>query len=169
MKQTTPITKEIGDYRFYIRPFSAFTAANMTGDLANIATPMLAAIAPPAVKVLGSKDRKVLDTDLADMAPCMEGAFSGLSGDKLERISRKLLIEHKNISCEEIGTGKTVLLDQDTANEVFCGEIQDMFLLMWYVIQVNFSGFFKKLAARFGLDGDLLKGTAATSNTAPLT
>ena len=58
-----------------------------------------------------------------------------------------------------------MLLDQDTANEVFCGEIQDMFLLMWYVIQVNFSGFFKKLAARFGLDGDLLKETAATSNT----
>ena len=99
MKQTTPITKEIGDYRFYIRPFSAFTAANMTGDLANIATPMLAAIAPIAVKVLGSEDGKVLDTDLADMAPSMQGAFSGLSGDKLEKISRKLLIEHKNISC----------------------------------------------------------------------
>ena len=100
MKRLTPVVKEIGDNKFYIRPFSAFTAANMTGDLANVATPILAAIAPLVVKAVGSEDKKVLDTDVAEMAPSMQGAFSGLSGDKLERLSMKLLIEHQNISVE---------------------------------------------------------------------
>ena len=61
MKRLTPVVKEIGDNKFYIRPFSAFTAANMTGDLANVATPILAAIAPLVVKAVGSEDKKVLD------------------------------------------------------------------------------------------------------------
>ena len=169
MKQTTPVVKEIGDVRFYIRPFPAFTAANMTGDLANMATPLLAAIAPIAVKALNSKDSKVLDTDVAELAPSLQGAFSGMSGDKLERMSRKLLIDNKNISVELEGEEKAKLLTQDLANEIFCGEIQDMFILMAHVIQANFTGFFKKLAARFGLDGDLFKRFQSTSNTGPLT
>lgn len=171
MKQMTPIIKEIGDNRFYIRPFPAFTAANMTGDLANMATPMLAAIAPIAVNALNSKKegKKVLDTDVAEMAPSLQGAFSGLSGDKLERLCRKLLVEHQNISVEMPGEEKSKLLTADLANEVFCGDTQDMFVLMWHVIQVNFAGFFKKLAAQFGLDGDLLKKLQNTQNMAPLT
>ena len=169
MKQLTPIVKEIGDTKYYIRPFPAFTAANMTGDLANVATPMLAAIAPIAVKALGSEDKKVLDADIAEMAPSLQGAFSGLSGDKLEHLCRKLLVEHQNISVVPPGETSPKLLNKDLANEVFCGDIQDMFILMWYVIQVNFGGFFKNLAARFGLDGDLLKRVQNTSVTAPLT
>lgn len=169
MKQTTPIVKEIGDVRFYIRPFPAFTAANMTGDLANMATPLLAAIAPIAVKAINSENGKALDTDVAELAPSLQGAFSGMSGDKLERMSRKLLIDNKNIYVELEGEEKAKLLTQDLANEIFCEEIQDMFILMAYVIQVNFTGFFKKLAARFGLDGDLFKRFQNTSNTAPLT
>ena len=130
MKRLTPVVKEIGDNKFYIRPFSAFTAANMTGDLANVATPILAAIAPLVVKAVGSEDKKVLDTDVAEMAPSMQGAFSGLSGDKLERLSMKLLIEHQNISVETPESEKAKLLTKDLADELFCGEVEDMFVLM---------------------------------------
>ena len=169
MKRLTPVTKEIGEYTFYIRPFSAFTAANMTGDLANVATPILAALAPLVVKAVGAPDRKVLDTDVADMAPSMQGAFSGLSGDKLERLSMKLLIENKNISVEGPEIDKAKLLTKDLADELFCGEVEDMFVLMWYVIQINFSGFFRKLAARFGLVGELFQKAQTTQNSVPLT
>ena len=105
---------------------------------------MLAAIAPIAVKALGSEDKKVLDADIAEMAPSLQGAFSGLSGDKLEHLCRKLLVEHQNISVVLPGETSPKLLDKDLANEVFCGDIQDMFILMWYVIQVNFGGFFQE-------------------------
>ena len=45
MRQFKPTIKTIGENRFYIRPFPAFTAAKMTGDLAAVAAPALAAIA----------------------------------------------------------------------------------------------------------------------------
>ena len=168
MKQLTPITKSIGGNEFHIRPFPAFTAANMTGELANIATPVLAATAPMIVKLWGGGDKKLMDSDVGDLAPALSGAFSGISGDKLEHLARKLLIDHNNISVTV--NGDTKPLDQDLVNELFCSEIQDMFLLMWEVIAVNFSGFFKKLAGQFGLDGDLLKTKApSTASTAPLT
>lgn len=47
MKQFTPVVKTIGNNKFYIRPFPAFTAAKMTGDLASVAAPLLAAIRSP--------------------------------------------------------------------------------------------------------------------------
>ena len=53
MKQFKPTIKTIGENRFYIRPFPAFTAAKMTGDLAAVVAPALAAIAPVAVKYSG--------------------------------------------------------------------------------------------------------------------
>ena len=38
MRQFKPTIKTIGENRFYIRPFPAFTAAKMTGDLAAMTT-----------------------------------------------------------------------------------------------------------------------------------
>lgn len=51
---------------------------------------------------------------------------------------------------EKSPTGRVVTLDKDLADEVFCGDIQDMFILCYEVIKVNFSGFFKKLGVQFG-------------------
>lgn len=168
MKQFTPVVKKIGDNTFYIRPFPAFTAANMTGDLANIATPALAAIAPLALKVKDKKVTDLMDADISEVAPALSGAFAGLSGDELERLCKKLLTDHQTISVSQEG-GEAKLLTEDLANEIFCGDTQDMFILMWQVVSINFNGFFKKLAARFGLDGELFKKLQTTQNTAPLT
>ena len=63
MKQFTPVVKTIGNNKFYIRPFPAFTAAKMTGDLASVAAPLLAAIAPLVVKKTGD-GKKALDADM---------------------------------------------------------------------------------------------------------
>ena len=168
MKQFTPVVKKIGDNTFYIRPFPAFTAANMTGDLANIATPALAAIAPLALKVKDKKVTDLMDADISEVAPALSGAFAGLSGDELERLCKKLLTDHNNISVSQEG-GEAKPLTEDLANEIFCGDTQDMFILMWQVVSINFNGFFKKLAARFGLDGEPFKKLQTTQNTAPLT
>ena len=175
MKQFKPTIKTIGENRFYIRPFPAFTAAKMTGDLAAVAAPALAAIAPIAVKYSGDKgsggNKRTLDTDVSELAPALQGAFSGLSGDKLEYLCRELLVTHGNISVSPSGddTNNTPL-DEDTVNDLFCGGLDEMFILMFEVIKVNFSGFFKKLAAQYGLGGG--QETAeplSTANTAPLT
>lgn len=175
MKQFKPTIKTIGDNKFYIRPFPAFTAAKMTGDLAGVAAPMLAGIAPVALKYSGDKGsgsgKKSLDADISELAPALQGAFSGLSGDKLEYLCREMLVAHGNISVSIGGDDSdNKTLDDDTVNELFCGGLDEMFTLIFEVIKVNFSGFFKKLAAQYGLGGE--KGAAEPpnmQNTAPLT
>ena len=164
MKRTEVIEKVIGENRFYIKPFAAFTAANISGDLAAIVTPMIGSLAP----LLKDKEEgsDLMSMEVEDALPAISSAFSSLSGDKFERMMRKLLIDHQNISVEAEATdGNVKLMDMDIANEVFCGEVQDMFILCFEVIRINFSGFFKKLGARFGSLQEVMKKVAPESTS----
>lgn len=58
---------------------------------------------------------------------------------------KKLLIDNKNVSVESEATdGQVKVLDYDIANEVFCGDVQDMYILCFEVIRLNFKGFSRK-------------------------
>lgn len=160
MKQTEVIEKKIGENTFYIRPFGAFIAANISGDLAAIITPMLGALGPLVGNVsdnatpesIASGDFNIMDMDVDKALPVISKALSGISGQHFESMMKKLLIQHKNVSVEgPITKGQAKPLDYDMANEVFCGELQDMFILCFEVIKANFGGFFRKLGARFGV------------------
>lgn len=148
MKQLEAHSVAIGENTFYIRPLPAFKAANMSGELASLVLPILTGLAP----MLGGTDadKGLFDVDLEAAAPTIAEAFTSLSGDKLEAILKHLLIAGRNISVETPESDKAVLLTEDLANELFCAEVQDMFMLAFEVIRTNYNGFFKKLAARFG-------------------
>lgn len=149
MKQMEVTEKTIGQNTFYIRPFPAFVAVNISGELASVLTPILGGLA----SIVGgnAENGNILDTDIDQALPAITQAFSGISGDKFERLMKKLLIDNKNISVEgEATDGDTKLLTMDLANEVFCGEIQDMYILCFEVIKINFKGFFEKIGAQFG-------------------
>jgi len=167
MKQMEVTEKKIGESTFYIKPFPAFTAANISGELASVITPIIGSIAP----LLGGSEGgnvNIMDAELDQALPAVTNAFSGLSGEKFEVLMKKLLIVHKNISVEneEATEGEAKLLTYDLANEVFCGEVQDMYLLCFEVIKLNYKGFFKKLGARFGnLQGLLEKMSPSSANT----
>ena len=166
MKQQNPITKTIGDYNFYIRPFGAMTASKMTGDLAALVTPMLGAVAPLIGKQLNAEDGSLLDINVEDLGPALTGVFSTLTGDNLERMMGQLLIDHKNIHFDSIENKEVKLLDRDELDEIFCMELQDMFILAFEVLKLNYSGFFRKLASRYGdLDGILEKLASRSSDT----
>ena len=157
MKQQETTQKTIGENTFYIRPFPAFRAANISGELVKILSPAVGAIAS-AVGVSGANAKdaaaRVMDMDIDEVAPKLGDAFSGLSGDSIERLMKKLLIESGNISVEGPTTnGDVKVMDLDIANEVFCAEIQDMFILCFHVIKLNFNGFFKKIAGLSGKVG----------------
>lgn len=73
--------------------------------------------------------------DIEEAMPAISSALSTISGDKVERMMRRLLIDQQNISVQGEDTdGNTVILDKDLADEVFCGELQDMFILCYEVI-----------------------------------
>lgn len=151
MKQLEPRIATVGDNTFYIRPLPAFKAANLTGELAALVLPIVSGLAPLLDKVDSSKEGSgLMDLNIEDAAPAITGAFSSISGDKVEAILKHLLIAGKNIAFETPDDDKARVLTEDLANELFCEDVQDMFLLAFEVIRTNYNGFFKKLGARFG-------------------
>lgn len=131
----------LGGINFLIYPFGAFTAANLSGELTGMLLPAAGALAP----LLGGDKKLSLDDDVLEAAPQIAQAFSMVSGDKIEGLLKKLLCS-KNIVIKDSGE----YLTEETADEIFCAEIQDMFLLAFYVLRENFGGFFGKLGPLFG-------------------
>ena len=64
---------------------------------------------------------------------------------------------------------KVRLLTEDLANEVFCTDVQDMFILAFEVIRTNYNGFFKKLGDRFGKVAERAEKTMARARNATAT
>ena len=143
--------RAINGNNFYIMPFGAFTSANLSGEIIALLTPVLAAAAPlfggDAIK---GNDISLLDIDAEAAAPILSNAAAGLSGDKLEALLKKLLVRYKNITVAVDGESEAQWLTEDLANELFCGETQDLFILAIEVIKVNYAGFFKKLGGQSG-------------------
>lgn len=150
MKLQDATMVEVGEYKYYIRPFSAFRAANISGEVIKVIVPILGTVLP---FMKDDGESSVLDTDLKEIAPEISKGFESLSGDRLENLLRNLLIRDKQIGVEYNGEMK--ILDEDLSNELFCGEVQDMYILAFHVIKVNYKGFFKKLG---GQSGDVVEG-----------
>lgn len=140
LKQLETREVTVGENIFYIRPLPAFKAANMTGELAALVLPLVSGLAPLLSDVDTEKEGNgLLDIKVEDAAPAIAG-LSSLDGDKVEKILKHLLIAGSNISVEQPGE-KVRLLTEDLANEVFCTDVQDMFILAFEVIRTNYNGF----------------------------
>lgn len=166
MKQLESREVTVGENIFYIRPLPAFKAANLSGELAALVLPLVTGLTSliPAGTTAENMGNGLFDIDVKDAGPAISAAFSSLSGDKIEAILKHLLIAGKNISVEVPGE-RVQILTEDLANEVFCEDVQDMFILAFEVIRTNYNGFFKKLGGRFGPVVKALKQTVTPSQT----
>lgn len=144
MKQFEAKTAKIGRNEFAIFPFPAFRAANLSGELLKTAAPLIVGIVP-----LLKSDEDISDFG-AEEIRAVSDAFSSFDGDAVERLLKKLLIDGKNITVinEEYPDGERLTFD--LANEVFCENVQDMYLLALEVIKLNYNGFFGKLTNQYG-------------------
>ena len=160
MKQMEVTKKKIGDNTFYIRPFPAFTAANISGELSSVMAPIIGGLAG----LMDGRDAdELMDMDLTEAVPSITEALGSIDGDKVEHLMQRLLITYKNVSVSGVATdGENVPLDMDTANEIFCGEIDEMILLCAEVVKVNYGGFFKKVAGRSGSLQELIQKKKTT-------
>ena len=109
MKQFDPKDVIVSGHQFHIFPFGAFKAANLSGELAQIAIPLLTAIT--ALPSSGEGENP-LDRDLSELTPALASAFDSLSGDKVESLLKKLLTQSKNITVDT-EDGETVYLNED--------------------------------------------------------
>lgn len=124
----------VGGELFVIYPFGAFTAANLSGELGSMLGPVIGSIAPLVA------DKKIsLDDDVATAAPQLATAFSSLSGDKLERLMKKLLCS-KNIVTKTDGEWLT----EEMADEIFCGKVDEMFQACFFCAQGELRRFFRE-------------------------
>lgn len=166
MKQLESREVTVGENIFYIRPLPAFKAANLSGELAALVLPLVTGLTSliPAGTTAENMGNGLFDIDVKDAGPAISAAFSSLSGDKIEAILKHLLIAGKNVSVEVPGE-RIQILTEDLANEVFCEDVQDMFILAFEVIRTNYNGFFKKLGGRFGPVVEALKQTVTPSQT----
>lgn len=157
LRQITPEIFDIGDVKYYITPFPAFTAANISGELASVLTPILSALIPLADGLDTNSERKLGlgDIDVSKAANVISNC-SEIDGNKIERLMEKLLISGNVVAefeDEDSGKIKQEKLSKDLANELFCGNVQDMYILCFQVIKINFNGFFKRFAALSGKTG----------------
>ena len=88
LKQMEPTKETVGGYNFYIKPFAAFKAANLTGELASVLAPLLGALAP---LVSDQKEGSLMDVDAAQAAEALSNC-TNISGDKMEKLMQKLLL-----------------------------------------------------------------------------
>lgn len=156
LRQTEPREAIVDGVKFYIRPLPAFKAANLTGELAGVLAPLFASLVP---LLDDEKEESLMDVKAEEAAPYVAQAFERISGDKVEMLLKKLLINNKNIAVkfeDEDGEENIEILTEELANEIFCGEVQGMFILAYHVIRLNFNGFFKKLASPSGKAGEFI-------------
>ena len=158
LKQLESTKREVGGYDFYITPFPAFDAVRISADLLSVLAPLAGAIVPLAKAVGddGDKENKenenenILDTDVSAIAEALSNCV--IDGDQIVKLMKKLLLGG-NIVVNMVGDDgedNPQKLTLDIANEIFCGDTQDMFVLCVYVINLNYKGFFKRLAGQFG-------------------
>lgn len=152
LKQLEPTIQVVSGMKFYITPFSAFKAANLTGELASTLAPLLGALAPLA------GNGNIMDIDASKAGEAMANCTC-ISGDNIEKLMRSLLLGGHIVVEEnqDLGIEEATQLDEDIINEIFCGEVQDMFILCYHVIRLNYKGFFGKFTSLFGGAGMVKK------------
>ena len=163
MKQFAPHNVTVNEYQFHVFPFPAFKAANMSGDLINVLGPVLGGLASLVGGDNENEGSSLLDVDVEKSAPAIAGAFSSVSGDKIEGLLRKLLISGRNITVDL--EDETVYLTEDYLNEIFCGSVESMYILAFHVIKANFGGFFKKFKNLSGIVEKISKMKTDQTNT----
>lgn len=167
MKQQNTKKVIIDEMAFYIRPFGAFSAAGMTATLGKTIGPVLGGVAPVISDYMSGEDGKtksVEELDFGIVATGIGDSLAAVDPDGLVAMLKMLLTDHHNITyCNNEG-GESSVLTEDDCNEIFCQDLGGMMTLALEVVKVNFSGFFGKLAARYGIRMDEMKA-AIMKNT----
>lgn len=137
-KQMEPTIQTIGEYTFYIYPLKAFTAANLSAEVISLLSPLIGSIAEVFKQ---NTSKNILDMDIEEAAPHIAGAFSSLSSNRMESLLRNLLV-NDNVGVRKSGEADAHWLTEDKCDEIFCGNVQNMFVLAFHVIKVNYGDFF---------------------------
>lgn len=151
-----PTEVTIGEHTFYILKYPALKAANVLGKLNTVFSPLASGIVP-LIGMIPSKDssnkNSIFDMDISKALPIITNALTSLDGNTLQEVIELLVLKHNNVSVELTDNNGDTLpkkLNRDTLDDIFCGELQDLFFLAYKVIEINYKNFFGNLLTQFG-------------------
>lgn len=150
-----PVEVTVGENKFYILKFPALKAANVLGKLNTVLSPIASGLVP-LVGLASKGDGKkasLFDADISKAIPLLTNALVSLDGDSLQNTLELLLLKHNNVTIEYTdnnGNTQTEKLNRDLIDSVFCGDLQDLFMLAYHVISINYGSFFAKALTQFG-------------------
>lgn len=137
MKQYQPTQVMVKGYRCYITRFGAIYATKIFGDLVKTLSPLLSLLTGLS---------EGLDTQITPNM--IQEAFTALDGATLERYIHALLLDYENIMIEH--DGETERLTENVLNNLFMGQVDGIFSLMFEVIKDNYGSFFDSAESPFG-------------------
>ena len=169
IKDRLAAEETIGEYKFYIRYFGAWTAQRIGLKFKDVFTKAAAVAAPEiaeAMKNLDSENAFDLEVN-SDLIPALIKILGEMDIKTLEELTQEVIIKHKNVAfVHEDHTGKEPEpLTYEKADQIFSGDLQDMYILIACVIKANYRNFLDRLVTQYG---GLLEtiGALKKSNTA---
>lgn len=166
IKQMEKTEVQIDDMIFYISPFSAYDSTVIFGDLVSIIGPVISGLTP--IFDMIDDEKGVFDMEFSEVAPALSSALVGISGEKMAKLIKELLLDKRKITFSYVGEDKVEYLNMDNYNEMFCQDILGVYQLCFEVVKLNYGSFFTKISTRFGKLGEVLKDSIQKS-TEPLT
>lgn len=140
--------KKIGENTFYVRPLPPLTALRLYGDLQKTLTASLRG----GLTTKGESDsitETLLNSDI-NIGNIIAQLGANFNGEVLTQFTERLL-DKDYVSVKPKGETEAVVLDEQMVNELFTGNILEMFKLEFFVIEVNFGDFFDLIPNLSGL------------------
>ena len=135
---------------FFVAPFPVFAAVRITAMLSKVLAPVLGGL----IALLGESADEEAEDDLGNeiksAIPSFVEAMSSTNPADFERLFRELLVNSRNIAFQDDEHTTGEILTEDYLNAMFAGDSQNLYILAYHVLKVNFRGFFEKFSSLSG-------------------
>lgn len=136
--------KEIGGRLFKVRAMPPLKSLELLGDLQAVFTTGLSGNLAE-----GKEGQKFIDKDL-DIGNIIAGIGKNLKGAALVSFATRIINEDY-VNVKEPEAHEFERLTQVKFNNIFIGNLKNMFLLMQFVLEVNYGDFFENLPSLTGV------------------
>lgn len=137
--------KEIGGRIFKVRAMPPLKALELLGDLQAVFTTGL----DGKITADGQDDKSLFDKDI-NAGAIIAGIGKNLKGPALVGFAQRLINEDF-VNVKEQGQEEYERVTPAKFNNIFTGSLKNMFLLMHFVLEVNYGDFFESVPSLTGL------------------
>lgn len=143
---------QISGTSFFIAPFPVFVSVRITAMLTKVLSPVLGGLV--ALLGSGNNEEGTSESDAMEEAaaaiPTFTDAMSSLNPYDFEKLMRELLITSRTIVWKNDQQPDGEILIEESLNALMAGNSQDVYILAYHVLKVNFKGFFEKFKSLSG-------------------